>query len=213
MNCNPESVLKIYSPVMASAGYFLIIAMFLGGPVITVPLAFLAALGTILFMDYMKEKSRFWWAGIFYPLLLILIIIIEIFSLASSGPMYGPGMTPGRLRGILFFLIAPVSLFFFLGMTQEFRKVMRVPLLFAVIISIFMLVPVYDEISNAYFPSHDGAIIASDVTAGFIILIMCGVCGLPLLGISGIIMGLKLSKIISSDLCPKKPEETAALPG
>lgn len=199
------SELTIYSLIMAVTGYFLIATMFLGGAFLSIILAVTASLGAFIFLNYLKGKSHFWWIGVVYPLLLILIIIAELFSFLSSGAVYGPGMTSGRLKGILYFLIAPASLFFYAAMTPEFRKIMKVPFLIAIIISIFMLIPVYDELSTAYFPQDDGKIIASDVTGGFMILVFGGFYGMTALGILGLISGLKISGILRAELLSGRP--------
>ncbi len=185
---------------MAVTGYFLISAMFFGGAFISIVIAVTASLGAFIFLNYLKEKSHFWWIGMVYPLLLILIIIAELFSLGSSGVGYGPGMTSGRLKGILYFLIAPASLFFYAAMTPEFRKIMKIPFLITALIGIFMLIPVYDELSTAYFPQDDGRIIGSDVTGGFMILVFGCFYGMMALGILGLISGLKISGILRAEL-------------
>jgi len=207
MSRDVYSELTIYSLLMAITGYFLIAAMFLGGGFVSIAIAAIASLGAFLFLNYLKGKSHVWWIGMVYPLLLILIIITELFSLAFSGNVYGPGMTSGRLKGMLYFLIAPISLFFFASMTPEFREIMKIPILIAAIIGIFMLIPVYDELSTVYFPHDDGTIIGSDVTGGFIILILGGFYGMSALGIIGVIQSLKISRILRTDLLSGRPVE------
>ncbi|WFN34151.1 hypothetical protein L1S32_09890 [Methanogenium sp. S4BF] len=190
--------LTIYSPILAMMGYPLVYTV-IGGPYIPIALAATAFLGSILFLDYLNEKCRFWWIGMLYPLLLILIIITEIFSLASPElfRMVADGMTPARLRGMLYYLIIPVSLLFFAAMTPEFRKMMRIPVLIAAFISILLLVPMYETISYAFFPTVG---LITDVTNGFIILILVGFCGIPPLVVFGLVNSIQISKSIRSEL-------------
>ena len=199
MSTDLLSKLSIYSPVMAMMGYPLIYTV-IGGSYISIALAAIASLGAFLFLDYLKEESRRWWLGILYPILLVLIIVTEIYSLGSPElfRLVADGMTPARLRGLIYYLIIPVSLLFFAVMTPEFRKIMRIPIVIAAFISILMLVPMYETLSYAFFPPDGGMI--TGVTNGFIILILVGFCGIPPLVVFGLINSLQISKRIRTGL-------------
>ncbi|WAI02525.1 hypothetical protein [Methanogenium organophilum] len=199
MTGNLHTTLTIYSPVLAILGYPLIYTV-LGGPYIAIALAGAAALGAILLLDYVKKASRFWWVGMLYPLLLVLIIITEIISLADPYLFLqvADGMTPARLEATLYYLIIPASLLFYAAMTPEFRTIMKIPVFIAACISVLLLVPLYETLSYAFF-SGDGAIV-TDVTYGFITLIFIGFFGIPPLTVCGLIMGSRMSGEIRSRL-------------
>ena len=201
MNRNLLSKLTIYSPIMAMIGYPLVYTV-IGGTYISIGLAAIASLGAFLFLDYLKENSRRWWIGLLYPLLLVLIIITEIYSLGSPElfQLVADGMTPARLRGIMYYLIVPVSLLFFAVMTPEFRKIMRIPIAIAIFISILMLVPMYETLSGVFFPPER---LVSDVTNGFAVLILVGFCGIPPLTVFGLVNSSQISRRIDSELSGK----------
>lgn len=192
--------LVIYSPVLAITGYLLFYTGFFVGPYASLILAGVSLLGSVIFLNYIRDENRLWWVGIFYPMLLVLIIIVEIFTAVSQGVTYGPGMTTGRFREMVFFLVAPFSLFFFAAMPADFRKIMRFPIIIAAIIGVMMLVPFCDDVANVYFPAGGGNIAGSDITGGFIFMIVAGFYGLPALMILAVIYGLKVSGIIRSRL-------------
>lgn len=198
MTGDMRTTLTIYSPVLAVLGYPLIY-MILGAPLIAIVLAAFASFGAFLFLNYQKDASRYWWVGICYPLLLVLIIITEILSLASPETfrLVAEGMTPARLRGMLYYLIIPFSLVFFAVMTPEFRKLMKIPILIAAFVTVLLLVPISETLSYI-ISTPEGAI--SDVTTGFIILILVGFCGIPPLTVFGLIQGQQISKIILSEM-------------
>jgi len=103
-------------------------------------------------------------------------------------------------KGVLYYLIIPVSLLFFATMTPEFRKITRIPILIAAFIGILMLVPLYVTISYPFFPT--GAMI-TNVTNGFIILILVGFCGISPLVVFGLVNSAQISKRIRSKLLDK----------
>ncbi|GAB7017131.1 hypothetical protein [Methanogenium cariaci] len=202
MKTNLLSTLTIYSPVMAMLGYPLVFTI-IGGSYISIALAAIASLGALLFLDYLREKSHLWWIGLLYPLLLILIIITETYLLATPGlfTLVADGMTPARLRGMMYYLIVPTSLLFFAAMTPEFRKLMRLPLVVAAFISLLLLVPMYETLSYVFFPPEGGMV--SDATTGFLVAILIGFCGMPILTILGLVMSARLPKQIRAELADK----------
>lgn len=191
---------------MAIMGYPLVFTI-IGGSYIAIALAAIASLGALLFLDYLKEKSGRWWIGLLYPLLLVLIILTEIYSLGTPElfRLVADGMTPTRLRGMLYYLIVPASLPLFAVMTPEFRKIMRIPIVIAALISILMLVPMYETLSYAFSPPDGGMI--TDVTNGFIILILIGFCGIPPLVVFGLINSLQISKSIRPEMSGENMDE------
>lgn len=202
MNRDLCSELLIYSPVMAMMGYPLVYTI-IGGSFISIALAIIASLGAFLFLDYLKGKSRFWWIGMLYPMLLALIIVTEIYSLATPEVfrLVTDGMTPAILRGMLYYLIIPTSLLFFAAMAAEFRKMMRIPMLIAGFISIPLLVPIFETLSYAF--GFTGPMI-TDVTNGFIILILVAFCAIPPLIVFGLVNSVQVSKRMRSKLPDKR---------
>lgn len=153
MNSNIRHFMIIYSPVMAFLGYLLIFSIFFSGTVLPVIFPVIPLAGAVAFLFYLREKSRFWWIGIPYPLLLLVIMVMEFIYAAIPGILFGLHVFAPSYKIIFYLLITPASLFLIAATTKEFRKVLKVPLVAASVVSaLILLIPFYDIIFGLVFP-------------------------------------------------------------
>ncbi len=182
---------------MAFVGYLLIFSIFFSGTVLPVIFPVVPFVGAVAFLFYLRKKRRMWWIGFPYPLLLLVIIIMESVYTAMPGVFYGLHVLAPSLKIVFYLLIAPASLFLIAAATKEFRQVLKVPFIAASFVSaLILLVLVQSLIALVYGTGP----MTTDVTAGFIIFIFAGLFAMPLLIVSGIIYGLKISEMIRNDI-------------
>ncbi len=201
MNSDIGDYLTIYSPVMVFMGYLLIFSIFFSGTLVPVIFPFIPLAGAVFFLYYLRGKTRFWWAGFPYPLVLFFILMIEFIYIFSPGILFEFRFFAPTYKIIFYLLIAPASLFLFAAMTKEFRKVLKVPLVAASFVSaLILLIPLYNTIFSLIFPGYSADYAMSDVNAGFILMIFAGFFAVPTLMVSGILYGFKISGMIEADI-------------
>ena len=209
VNSDIRQFIMIYSPVMAFLGYLLIFSIFFSGTVLPVIFPVVPFVGAVAFLFYLRKKSRIWWIGFPYPLLLLVILVTEFIYTVVPGVLYGLHVLAPSFKIVFYLLIAPASLFLIAAATKEFRQVLKVPFIAASVVSaLILLVLVQSLIALVYGAGP----MTTDVTAGFIIFIFAGLFAMPLLIVSGIIYGLKVSEMIRKDLAGDT-EEIGSLSG
>ena len=197
MNPDVRQSIIIYSPVMAFLGYLLIFSIFFSGTILPVIFPVVPFVGAVAFLFYLRKKSRMWWIGFPYPLLLLVIIIMEFIYTAVPGILFGLLVFAPSYKIIFYLLIAPASLFLIDAATREFRQLLKVPLIAASVVSALILLVMVQSLAALVYGSGP---VTSDVTTGFIIFIFAGLFAMPTLIVSGIIYGLKVSKMIREDI-------------
>lgn len=186
---------------MAFLGYLLIFSIFFSGTVLPVIFPVVPLVGAVAFLFYLRKKSKIWWIGFPYPLLLLVILIMEFIYMAVPGVFYGLHVFASSFKIILYLLIAPASLFFIAATAKEFRNILKVPFIAASFVSALILLVLIQSLIAFFYGAGPAT---TDVTAGFMIFIFAGLFAMPTLIVSGIIYGFKISGMIRNDIVGDK---------
>jgi len=77
--------------------------------------------------------------GFPYPLLLLVILIMEFIYATMPGVLYGLHVLAPSFKIVFYLMIAPASLFLMAAATKEFRQVLKVPFIAASVVSALIL--------------------------------------------------------------------------
>lgn len=203
---NINQHLELYSPIMAFSGYFMIFLLFSPISPVSILLLLIPFIGSVVFLNYLKERNdenNRWKAGIIYPALFAIIIALTIYSALNNFLYVFFPIHPGYFI-IPYLCIAPASLSLFAAMPKVFREKLNLNIILVSILSVLIvMLPLYDKIIGFLNPESVSDYMYTDVTGGFIIMIFIVFLGMPVLFISGIYSGYKISKMIKEEIICK----------